>query len=113
MGPGTHIIERVDAAVMPTSREDFISMTHDINYLLSEGNHYLMDRADDIAMAKAGMSLQGLVMNVGLSARKAFHLKETPQDAGEGRRLKDLVLRNKGYNELARSYGLNMHDLFL
>jgi hypothetical protein len=113
MGPGTHVIKRVFGGSLPTSRNDFIAMTHDINYLISDGKHDLMDRADDIAIDASDYTLQGMVMSVGLRLRKITHIKESPQDVVAGYRLKNFVLSNDKYREMSKKYGLSLDDLFL
>jgi len=113
MGPGTHVSKRINANIMPVSRNDFIAMTHDINYLLSGGSHTAMDRADDIAMANSDISMQGLILRAGLQVRKFAHLQEGVQDYKLGRELKFKVLENQDLQKLAVDYGLNIDQLFL
>lgn len=74
MGPGTHIIERINQGVMPIDLDDASALVHDLNYLYANGRHAIMDVADDQAM-EVGHSA---VMTTGLTLRKWLHLKETP-----------------------------------
>jgi hypothetical protein len=114
VGPGTHIVERVNAKIMPTSRTDFIALTHDINYLLASGDHKAMDLADDRAIFYADRSTYGIIMDIGLKVRKAIHLKEGKVNTyALGSQLRDKVRNDKDYTQLAAWFDLDLNDLFI
>jgi hypothetical protein len=69
--------KKIENGVMPTSKTDRLAMFHDINYLLATGKPEFMDIADDKAINQASFfNPQGLVMILGLEARKVSHIKE-------------------------------------
>lgn len=113
MGPGTHVIEKIRRHIIPNDRNDFVSMTHDVNYLISGGDHVLMDKADDLAISNTDFSLKGLVMSSGLRLRKILHLKEDPNSIRLGLALKDSILDDNDYKQQAMDYGFDLNAMFL
>lgn len=103
MGPGTHIFEKITAGVQPKNYVDRLAMVHDINYMLANGNHLLMDVADDMAIHAALQSFSdgSWIMAAGLTFRKAIHLKETKDELVRlGLVLKDILLTDEIFKDL-------------
>lgn len=87
MGPGTHVIERINNGLLPTSREDAIALIHDLEYLRAAGDPWLLDLADQNAIHRLGKTAtfvssifpelfsRAWVMNVGLKLRRAFQFQ--------------------------------------
>lgn len=70
MGPGTHIVSRINNNTLPTSRTDFLALLHDIQYLQFTGD--IPVYSDSLAIENAGYDLEGLIMKTGLSVKKAL-----------------------------------------
>lgn len=87
MGPGTHVIQRINDGLIPTSREDAIALIHDLEYLRAAGDPWLLDLADQNAIHRLGntavfvssifpeLFTRAWAMNVGLKSRRALQLK--------------------------------------
>ncbi len=74
MGPGTHIIDRINRRVMPINRTDFVAMLHDIDYLMGSGDYDWTKQADARAIRNAGWINGGALMKIGLGVRKLLDL---------------------------------------
>jgi len=72
MGPGTHIINKIQNFVQPVNRNDFLSMLHDIQYLQTAGDD--PSWADKLAIVQSDNSLSGLALKSGLLTRYSFGL---------------------------------------
>jgi hypothetical protein len=113
MGPGTHIVTKVEKAVQPKTYADAIALTHDINYLLATADPYLLAEADDIAINKARYDIQGIFLKIGLTMRKITHLKEmdgaeNPQlYRSQGLELRTKVLTSPDYANMRKKYGID------
>lgn len=68
MGPGTHVINRLQKRMAPLSHTDSVAMYHDIDYL-SKQEPILSDVK---AILRTDNSLQGWAMRFGLGARSAL-----------------------------------------
>jgi len=117
MGPGTHISSNIRDRIKPSSYNDAIAMTHDINYLLATGDAGKLENADDIAIRLSDHTPQGYVMKAGLELRKALGLKTSEnQDRKEflqilGNQLRDEVLGEE-WVDTRTQYGYD-RDWFL
>lgn len=91
-------------------------MVHDVNYLIATGNHILMDKADDYAVRRADLSVQGLLMNAGLRLRKLLHLKEGENKDKQlkyiqlGFKLRDKILNSRDYRTSLQRYRITESD---
>lgn len=104
MGPGTKIVTRLLNGVQPINDVDASALVHDVNYLLAQGDHDLMNRADDIAMERPFSFFNiypGMLMKVGLGMRKLLHLKEGKFNTLDvGLAAKQLLLSDSRFSKL-------------
>ncbi len=116
MGPGTHIVERINNRIMPVGRADAAAMVHDINYLRFAGDEEAISRADDLFIRESGFGLQGVTGKVGILLKKTLfpgafsdplpnHSKLATNQIGQV--LKDKVLNDPDYSMWLKAYDLN------
>jgi len=105
MGPGTHIYERIKRGDLPTSKHDAIALLHDIDYLGAKTLEDL-EVADKLAISRAGYSLEGLAMRMGLGLRQDFGLDLRGNNPGLAAELREHV-----YNDPVYRFELYRHGL--
>lgn len=113
MGPGTHIVERVNNRVMPTNKTDFVALLHDIDYLTNAGSHIGTAKADLKAIWNADAGAVGTIMRIGLLTRLIANLpfnKPTPNKQ-LGPQLMQIVKTSPEYSGLFKKYSINK-DLY-
>jgi hypothetical protein len=70
LGPGTHIKEKLESGVLPTSPTDFKAFIHDISY--QQEDH---DKADDAFLHNDKfnmLSTQNFIANLGIMTNKTL-----------------------------------------
>jgi len=104
MGPGTHIFANIINGVQPKSYHDALALMHDIDYLeYGSANKLEVALADDQAINNSNYSLQGILMQMGLSIRKFLDLpfagKANPEAAEYLRKVlaADFIMRGQFY----------------
>jgi hypothetical protein len=116
MGPGTHIMERVQQSVLPTSFVDTLALMHDIEYLASHSYDEELT-ADYFAVNKAPwVGVQSAVFRVGLCLKQLVGMSFA--DSKSVNCQKALILANKlseeKYMDVLRKYDLvGYYDKFL
>jgi hypothetical protein len=65
LGPGTRVVSKVRAGVLPTSHTDALALQHDIDYLTA-GEKF---NSDLRAITRSDTSIQGIAMKLGLTTR--------------------------------------------
>lgn len=112
MGPGTHIIDRINRRVQPINKTDFVAMLHDIDYLMGSGDYRWTSQADSRAVSNAGWTPGGILMKVGLRARQILDLPfnnytDNNQIASS---LMYIVKNDPVYAKLFKIHGVNPSD---
>jgi hypothetical protein len=108
------IFTNIDKKIKPSNYNDLVAMTHDFNYVIANGDHTKMNKADDLAISYTDNSPLGGFMRWGLYARKVLHLKETP----DPNITTDTILtyrqrlRDNFYEDFQK-YNLNPYDMLL
>jgi len=98
MGPGTKVFSRVKNHDYPVNRSDFISLLHDIDYLIVTGDKKAELVADAAAIQRAelGGTFLDLVVKYGLKIKQWLGFQpnkvSTNQEAAEKRRTGMLLL---------------------
>jgi len=108
MGPGTHIIERINNRIKPTNRTDFVAMLHDVDYLMGSGDYSWTREADDRALSNADWSLGSILMKAGLTTRKVLDLPFNPSTKNQkvANRLMSRIKQSSTYAPLFGEYGI-------
>lgn len=106
MGPGTHIVDRVNRRVMPRNKTDFVALLHDIDYLRTAGSSFGTAMSDLKAIWNADKDIYGAAMTAGLLARLYGNLKFNPPTRNKqlGQQLMDIVKNSPEYEPLFTKY---------
>ncbi len=108
MGPGTHIVRKVQEEIMPVNHEDALALIHDLRYLGATRIEQL-DWADDQAIQSARWYTKtGLAMKAGLVARKALSIDKTGKRPAEARYLLEIVQNNPRYRQRFAELGVSI-----
>jgi hypothetical protein len=109
MGPGTHIIDRINHRILPTTKTDFVAMLHDIDYLMGSGSDKWTKFADDRAIQHAPNTFTGLLMKAGLSVRKILNLpfNKTTKNAAVASDLMKIAKSDPIYAKLFDKYQID------
>lgn len=120
-GPGTHIVEKLRAGVMPNNKTDFVTMLHDIDYLANSGRDPML--SDMYAMEKSDWSMVGVTTKYGLATKMvlarilgtsdfntALKGKTPEQTRAIGNRLVEFVLTDQNYAALFEKYDIDPHE---
>lgn len=110
LGPGTHIVDRINRRVLPSNRTDFVAMLHDIDYLMGAGDKGWTRDADFRAISQARNSILDHIMKVGLSFRVALGLDYNTYttNTAVASKLMTIVKSDPTYVERARQLGVNL-----
>lgn len=105
IGPGTHIIDRINKRIMPTNKTDLAAMLHDIDYFRYAGDKSKLYEADETAISNFSYDPVGMLGKVGLTLRKELDLPFTNTDKRDrfmGEHLRRQVLTHKPYTDIDR-----------
>lgn len=107
-GPGTHIYSRINSGVLPRNRTDFITMLHDIEYLIAIGDKQTVE-ADNRAINNLDSFGMGLIAKIGLLGRKHLNLPFNTSLANKhlGLSLMDKVKEESNYKSLWKLYDVD------
>lgn len=119
-GPGTHIVTRILEKQLPNSKADALALLHDILYLKYNNNAIMVELVDQIAAENAPLSLDGIVMKVGLGLKTDLGLmlaNELPtlnnkQTAEVGSLLLKYVSSTPEYIDVFRKYNIPIYEYF-
>jgi len=110
MGPGTHVIERLEKGIIPLNRTDAAAMIHDIEYLSPDITE---KQADKTALMNSGgfdiksplNTLDSTLMSLGFKVKDLFGGYNSLRD--KPKYLQAMELLNKPvYQEVIRKYDL-------
>lgn len=113
MGPGTHIVNKINKRVLPTSYNDALALKHDLQYLAAN-NKSQLNVSDDLAITAADYSVQGITMKLGLTLRKVLSINKLGNRPKLAQALYNIVRNDPDYvnkyNQLGISLPENLWD---
>jgi len=107
MGPGTHVYDRIQQRKLPQSKEDCISLIHDLDYMAANTLTQL-DQADNKAIKQTDNSVKSISMIVGLNLRKTLGLDLRGYRPNTAKLLKYEISRDPDYIKVFKQYGVKI-----
>lgn len=107
IGPGTHIIDKINKGVMPYDRNDAVAMLHDVDYYLYAGSDAELKLADQYAIDNFDYTITGRYGKIGLKLRQQLNLPFANSQRSDriiGKYLVKKIKENPKYMKMIKDY---------